>query len=338
MPINITFRTHLVGSVTEFSQNTKLNLIANPLVLVELIVLLSRYQEEGVALAPKVYMTNDIDSLTAMLPNSESLKIGTSNNDVEGVKKALKKCAPLATGGWLIYISEKDSEIEYGLFKDSGNPISVLVDDILMTSEDHLIIVKVFQIAADCVEIKANNDSLHYIFLNHRREDSPPPLQYLDNLVEQVTKNINDEFKEPTFAFMKRLLFEALRHSHGCIIAVTNMHKVPQFLAKDGIILDEPINFADLVEELQKKNIDASVLESKGSLLQGMLNSDGIIVFDNKGCLLGYNCFVKINEKSNAIGGARRRAYASLETKIHKGICSVFMQSQDGWTEFKGIE
>jgi hypothetical protein len=207
-----------------------------------------------------------------------------------------------------------------------------------MTSVPDLIIVKVFQIATDCVEIKANNGSSHYIFLNHRKEDSEPPLQYLDNLVNQVTERIHDTLKEPTNAFLKRLLFEALRKSHGCIIAVTNMDNAPRFLAKDGVILEEPIDFSYLVEQFQRKNLNASILESKGSLLQGMLNSDGIILFDNKGRLLGYNCFIKINDQHNVIGGARKRAFASLEAKINRGICSVFMQSQDGWTDFKGIE
>lgn len=338
MAVNITFRTHLVGSVTEFSQNTHLTLLSNPLILVELIVLLARYQEEGVSLSPKVYITNNIKTLHSMLPLGELIKIGTASSDVDGVKKALKKCAPLALNGWLIYISENETSIEYGLFKDSGNPITVAVDDILMTEIEDCFIVKVFQIAVDCVEIKANNNSSHYIFLNHRKEESPPPLQYLNKLVEQITKKANEGYREPASVFLNRLLFDGLRQSHGCIIAVTNMSKAPQILAKDGIVLEDPIDFVLLVEQLQKKNIEASILESKGSLLHGMLNSDGIVLFDNKGRLLGYNCFIKINDKNNVIGGARKRAFTSLVSKLSKGICSVFMQSQDGWTEFKGME
>ena len=338
MPLNRTFRTHLLGSVTEFSHSANLTLLSNPLILVELIVLLSRYQEEGVSLSPKVYITNNIEILNSMLPSGELIKIGDTEQNVNGVKKALKKCAPLALNGWLIYIFEKDSTIEYGLFKDSGNPISVLVDDILMIGNDGCSIVKVFQIATDCVEIKANNGSSHYIFLNHRKEESLPPLEYLDNLIQQITQNVKAEYKEPTSVFLNRLLFDGLRQSHGCIIAVTNMPKAPKFLANDGVILEKPIDFVFLVEELTKKNIEASILESKGALLHGMLNSDGIILFNNKGCLLGYNCFIKVSDKTNVIGGARKRAFASLESKLNRGICSVFMQSQDGWTEFKGTE
>ena len=335
MPENITFRTQLIGSITEFCQESQLPLLTNALCLVELIILLARYKEEGENLYPKVYLTNDIKTLNSMLPDGESLKIGSCTADTSGIKNALKKCAPLATNGWLIYIEATEDDLEYGVFKGSGNPISVLVDDVLMTKNDAFIVVKAFQIADDCVEIRANSGGLHYIFLNHRKEDSSPPLQYLDKLVKAVTENTPDADKEPTISFLNRLLFGALRESHGCIIAVTNMTKPPKLLSSDGVILDAPIDFSKLVYELKKGKINASHLDSKGHLLQGMLNSDGIILFDNKGRLLGYNCFVKVSNKGNVIGGARKRAFASVKSKIGNGISAVFMQSQDGWTDFK---
>ncbi len=336
MPENITFRTQLIGSITEFCQDSQLAFLANALHLVELIVLLARYKEEGSNLYPKVYLTNNIKMLNSMLPDGESLKIGSSSANANGIKSVLKKCAPLATNGWLIYVEACENKLEYGVFKGSGNPISVLVDDVLMTKNDDFIVVKAFQVADDCVEIKANSGGLHYIFLNHRKEDSPPPLQFLGKLVEAVTEKTPEVDKEPTISFLNRLLFGALRESHGCIIAVTSMDTPPKLLSSDGVILEEPIDFSKLVYDLKKGTIDPSHLDSKGHLLQGMLNSDGIILFDNRGRLLGYNCFVKMNNKENIIGGARKRAFASVKSKIGNGISAVFMQSQDGWTDFDG--
>jgi len=282
MPDNITFRTQLLGGVTEFCHNTHLPMLGNTLHLVELIVLLARYHEEGKKLCPKVYLTNDIISMNSMLPDSESLKIGCAKLNVVGIKKALKKCAPLATGGWLIYIQNDQEKIEYGVFRGSTNPISVLVDDVVMTPNDNLIVVKAFQVADDCVEVRANNGLFHYIFLNHRKEDSPPPLQYLYKLVAAITDKVKEDTKEPTISFLSKLLFESLRQSHGCIIAVTSMKRPPKFLSKDGVILDRPIDFAQLVSDLKKERIPPSSIESKGYILRGMLNSDGIILFDGK--------------------------------------------------------
>jgi len=338
MSTNITFRTQLLGGVTEFCQQSGLSLINNSIHLVELIVLLARYKEEGVSLSPKVYLTNDMDALTSMLPESEKIKIGTSSPDLPGIKSALKKCAPLANEGWLIYIHDKQHEIDFGLFKGSGNPISVLVDNVLMDKNDDLIVVKTFQVADECVEVRSNNGSLHYIFLNHRKEDSPPPLQFLDELVSAIVQNVKEIDKEPVMSFLKRLLFDGLRKSHGCIIAVTNMNKAPKFLADDGVILNTPIDFANLVKKLKNDEILPSCLDSQGCLLRGMLNTDGIILFDNRSRLLGYNCFVKVNRNENLIGGARKRAYSALTAKLGKGLCAVFMQSQDGWSDYKGYK
>lgn len=336
MPENITFRTQLIGGVTEFCQGSQLQFLTNALHLVELVVMLAHYREEGVSLFPKVYLTNDKNTLIAMLPDGEILKIGSSNPDVNGVKTAVKKCAPLATNGWLIYIEASEDSLEYGVFKGSGNPISVLVDDVLMTESDGFFVVKISQVADECVEVRSNRGGQHFIFLNHRKEDSPPPLQYLDRLIYSITEKAHPDDREPTISFLSRLFFSALKESHGCIIAVTNMAKAPKFLSEDGVILEHPIDFSQLVFDLKKERIEPSHLDSKGHLLAGMLNSDGIILFDNKGRLLGYNCFVKVSNKDNIIGGARKRAFASIKSKIGRGLSAVFMQSQDGWTDFEG--
>lgn len=336
MSENITFRTQLLGGVSEFCHNSGLSILSNTLNLVELIVLLARYQEEGVRLTPEVYLSTDIDKVTSLLPESEMIKIGNSSSDVSGIKEALKKCAPLAMGGWLIYIMDLDHEIEYGLFRSSYNPISVFIDDVLMSSDDDQFkIVKIFQIADECVEISANNGEHHYIFLDHRKEDAQPPLQYLNDLTTVITEEVKPDVKEPTFGFLKYALYEALRKSHGCIIAVTNMKRSPKFLMDDGVIFDMPIDFPYLINALKKEKVAYSCLTSKVFLINGMLNSDGIMLFDNYGRLLGYNCFIKIKNK-DVVGGARKRAFESLKDKVGRGLRAAFMQSQDGFTDFYG--
>jgi hypothetical protein len=66
-----------------------------------------------------------------------------------------------------------------------------------------------------------------------------------------------------------------------------------------------------------------------------MLNSDGIILFDNKARLLGFNYFVRSKTASKESGGARRRAFATLVKNIDNGLCGAFIQSQDGWSDFR---
>jgi hypothetical protein len=109
MPTNITFRTQLIGGVAEFCSESELPLFAKALHLVELIVTLARYKEEGVRLIPQVYISNDVGAMTTMLPDGERIKIGTTDADVMGIKEALKKTAPLATDGWSVYLQDGDT-------------------------------------------------------------------------------------------------------------------------------------------------------------------------------------------------------------------------------------
>lgn len=336
MPVNITFRTQLLGGVYEFCRDSKLRFFADSLNLVELIVLLARYQEEGVSLCPRVYITSDIEKLTKMLPGGERYRIGSGPADAQGIKSALKKCAPLATGDWMIYIADGEQSIEFGVFKGESNPVSVPVDSILLVPENDFVAVRVSQIATDCVEVNCNNGSQHYIFLNHRKEDSPPPLQYLDDLVNAITLGVEEDVKESARSYLTRLLYDSLRQSHGCIIAVSAGDVAPDFLAKDGVILESPINFSELVKEVVARRLDTSNIDSKGVLLKGMLNSDGIIIFNRSGHLLGFNCFVKSDNEEQVVGGARKRAFATLGKSVGRELQAAFMQSQDGWSDFKG--
>ncbi len=214
MPVNITFRTQLQGGVSDFCHDSKLPLLANNMVLVELVVMLARYQEEGVPLCPRVYLTDDIQKLSRMMPGGERYKIGSASPDAVGLRAAVKKCAPLATGDWMLYVQDGQPSIEYGVFKGESNPVSVLVDDILFDGSIDGIVVKASQIATDCVEVRCNNGKKHFVFLNHRHEDSPPPLQFLDNLIAAITDLCPPELKDPAASYLTRLLFESLRQSH----------------------------------------------------------------------------------------------------------------------------
>lgn len=336
MPVNITFRSKLIGDVHTFCKNSKLGLLNDQLNLVELIVLLSRYQEEGVDLSPRVYITSDVQAMAKMLPGGEQYKLGNSSADQKGIKQALKKCAPLATGDWMIYIADCGKTIEYGVFKGESNPISVSIDSIILSKDNEFRAVRVSQLAKDCVETNSSHGDRHYIFLNHRDEDSPPPLQFLENLVEAITSDVGEEHHEALKSYLNKLLYDALRQSHGCLIAVSANEEVPDLLSADGVILERSIDFSELVSEVASKRADSAQLDSKGTLLKGMLNSDGIIVFNRSAELLGFNCFVKVANADEVVGGARKRAFATLSANVGTALHAAFMQSQDGWSEFKG--
>ncbi|WP_454286933.1 hypothetical protein [Rhizobium arsenicireducens] len=336
---NITFRTHLVGAVSDFCAVSKLAIV-NPVIhLAELIVLLAHYKEEGVRLSPQVYLTNDIDKAMSMLPDGEKITIGAADTSSSGIKQALKRCAPLASETWLIYISEiRPGAIEFGLFRGSTRSIAVPVDSVLMSEgSPDLVLIKLFQIAEECIELKSNFKKSHYIFLNNREEGSDPPLKHLDSLIQAIARNAPDDTKEALTSYLFKILSSSLQASHGSLVAVSSSTKTPNFLAADGVILTHPINFVRLIAQMWDDDSSEPYLNTKSDLVKGMFASDGIVLFNNCGALLGYNCFTSIPKKNAVVGGARRRAFKTLASRVGNGLSAAFMQSQDGWTEFQGI-
>lgn len=338
MPVNITFRTQLLGGVAEFCGNCDVPLFSLPLNLIELVVLLAKYKEEGVSLYPEVYLTSDISQLIAMLPDAQRLPLGSTSRDTDGIKRAIKKSAPLAISGWLIYLEDNGDNLNFGLMKGASNPISVLVDRVLLDENNPTQVTKIFQVADDCVEIISSSGDRHVIFLNHRKDDSPPPLASLDRLIKSVTMGVAADLVEPIQSYLTRILYNALRISHGTLIAVTDKRSPPKALFNDGLKLDEPIDFPEMIRKLKRSEINPERLISAAALLEGMLNSDGIIIFDKNARLLGFNYFVRSKNVANEVGGARRRAFATLSSYLGKGLVGAFIQSQDGWSDFRGVE
>ena len=338
--MNITFRTQLLGSISDFCTECDLAL-ATPEVLVDLIVRLSGYREESTELAPQVYLTENIDLLVQMLPEGEKISISSAAPDASGVGQMLKICAPLATKEWRIFGQLCEHEMQFGLFRGSSNPLSVGVDDMLLSAQDESTVIKTHQIADQCVHIQSSKSHNHHIFFNHRRQESPPPLQHIDDLLEYMLKRVDLVEIKSISSFLKNTLTPALLRSHGCILAVTNMRKSPKILSRDGIILGEPIDFPFMVRQLKRARHSSLLLqriERKADLLKGMIGSDGITIFDQYGRLLGYRCFVPLAAKSAVVGGARRRAFETLRSHLGRGLCAIFIQSQDGWTEFRSID
>lgn len=335
MKKQITLRDHLLGGVTDFCQKAQLELINNAINIVELIVLLAKCQEEGLKLFPKVYLFENILETKKIVPGSEFIKIAHMQNMDTGnvFKAAIKKCAPLANIDWSLYIHGKENDIEFGVFRGGIKPFAVPVDEVLM-SEGMSRIVKIHKIAEDCIEVTANNGDNVLIILNHDKQEEISNFYNFNDLIKDITRDIKTS-QEETANYLKRALGDALKKCHGCILAVTASNKIPLFLAKDGIILETPLDFNRLVINAMGSSEEVSTLDSTGGLIQGILNTDGITVFDTRGKLIGYNCFVKNKQEGNIIGGARKRTFETLCKRLRRGIVSVFMQSQDNWSSYK---
>ncbi|HLD19139.1 MAG TPA: hypothetical protein VJB90_03955 [Candidatus Nanoarchaeia archaeon] len=339
MTENITFRTQLIGSVTDFAEACGIGPLLRPAILVELIVTLSKYREEGSKLFPDVYLCNDIEEALKLIPDHDILHIGTTGITEDAIKEILKKCAPLANGGWCIFIEGDVKKLNYGMFRGPLNPLAIPIDETLLSTGATVKVVKVYQVAEDCVEIRSYVGGLHRIYFSNQKDTSPSPMQYLGNLVDTICSKVPMETRESVANFIREALRNALLRAHGSLIVVCKSAKIPKLLS-DGVHLAQPIDFAKQVEAVLDKEALPSSLSPGLSLLIGMLNSDGIVVFSNDGKLLGYNCFISLPTKKvvSAQGGARRRAFDALCDRIGKGLQAVFIQSQDGGTDFRRVK
>lgn len=333
---NITFRTQLLGGVTDFCNESQLSLVT-PYLLVELIARLVGYQEENVKLSPQIYFTDNIDLLTGMLPGGDQVDLATASVDEIGVEKMLKLSAPLAVGDWRVFAQKSGDDMRFGLFRGSSSPISVNVDDIILTDQNKTAVVKAHQVARDCVEITNSQGFHHYVFFDHSKEDTQPPFQHTQNLINAISRRVERKMQGAVQSLLTRRIVNALRKSHGSVIAVTNMSNPPKLLSKDAVILDEPLDFPALISQLIHEDLLPEFLDSKANLLEGMICSDGITLFDERGRLHGYRCFIQIPPKQDIVGGARRRAFSTLCNHLGRGLSAVFMQSQDGWSDFRSV-
>lgn len=344
MPITTkTLRTVLLGSLTEFAESCDLHGLASASNLTALVVSLANYHEEGEALLPELYLCNDIREVIKMLPGYDLIELGQGGEAAKVLCEALKKCAPLAKGNWCIFVDKRGLGYSYGLFRGSLNPLAISIEETLFSEPLlSLSVARLCQTASGCVELKNTKGEVCHLLLNDKPDNSPPPNADVDNLVSLISSGVDASIREPTKNYLRKLIGMALSESHGALIVVLKKHSIPQYL-QDGSKPQPIIDFAAIVDAFMRgvdREENEQKLNSYGSLICGMVASDGITVFDINARLLAFNCFVRLptpKQGEKAVGGARSRAYDALSSRVGKNMIAVFMRSQDGWTKFRSV-
>ena len=120
-------RTFLQGSLSDFAESCQMGPLVTATTLTSLVVLLANLKEEGAELTPEVYLCESLEDALKLLPDRDVLKIGSAESPISAITEGLKKCSPLAIGGWNIYLSPIDGRYQFGLFRGSLNPLSISV-------------------------------------------------------------------------------------------------------------------------------------------------------------------------------------------------------------------
>lgn len=341
MPIvTKSLREYLQGNLVDFAERCEMQNFATPQALTSLVVTLADLREEGVVLIPEIFLCDSLDETLKLLPVKEVLQIGRQKDPSKAIAEAVKKCAPLAIGGWCIYVARDTENYVFGVFRGSLGPLSIPVEQTLFTEPRETInLVRLLRTASGCIEIRNHRGDVYSMLLSDRPTTSPLPHANAKDLVSQICAHVKDDIRESTTTYLEKTVRLALNACHGAIIVALKGSRLPAFLA-DGVVLQRPLDVSDAVRKLRNGDTEAEhVLNANAALIKGMISSDGITVFDSSARLIAYNCFIASPNKvagKVVIGGARTRAFEALASKVGKQLAGVFMQSQDGWTRFDG--
>ncbi|MFF5380780.1 hypothetical protein [Pedobacter suwonensis] len=315
--------------------------------IIDLAVQISNYKEEGKALFPEVYITDSLSAIKKSLVNADFIKIGVGERLPKVMAKALKKCAPLAFGGWCVYILRTDDSFEYGMFRAGATIISIpIYKDIIDDGDPEERIIGIRQIADKVVEVKGVKGQ--YLTINFG-VNSVSGISILDEqkkFIQNILEKVDPKIKDQMTIFFARLFLYVTQNGHGHLCTVIDYKKAyPKFLT-DGILLDQEISVSETIRQLSTTIETSNTLEINSklngtfNLIAGMMMSDGITVFTDNGTVKAYNVFIKHPKKDteDVSGGARSRTFAVLGGRLSSIIKSIYIQSQDGKTETRKYE
>lgn len=308
--------------------------------LFDLIPSLFNYEEEGEKLSFKLVLIKELSKNKNKLSNyvfQNLIKVDTKKINLE---KSIKSIAPFSKNNWSLYISIENDTIEFGIYKDFGNIDSLGLKDIL---EDNYI--EISKIDSFILEFE-NTSSHFYLHSSIRQKDTTINTKTnILGLAELITSKLetNDNLSSFKKNFIN-LLFNAFEKSNGSILLVQESIKELDDFFKNGVLLEHKINLYDeYINYITNCSKDDSIIQryySISGILSIALNIDGITIIDNQANLLAYNVFIDNEDIDTNIvsGGARKRAFHSIiNSQKITGLCGVFFQSHDGYTELKEI-
>lgn len=340
----ITFRSQTLGSVSEFITAEGRECHASQNVLTYIAGELLQYREEGVELFPTVLFCENFDQLADRIFGAVHYTLGVTSLDSHGAKVLLKECAPLASEPWNIWIEPlEDGKMRYGLMSYAGSPTALSLQESLNVAATEFA-VKVRKIGKRSVEICGSKGNvINLIFSTSRDEDSDVgAIEKFGNI--SCSRISADDTLDQFKIYFLNLLSEVVSNCHGTILMSIEPSKLrSSSYLSDGTPLLPPIDFYALFSDFKKSPSADGLLRLQAAtrLLQGMLNSDGIVAFDRQAKAHAFRAFFKGKSTSSLgaqTGGARRRAFANLADKAAPRPFSILFRSQDGLTLYRGAE
>lgn len=351
----ISIQESTAGGVTQFLELEGCECIQSIKLLSFLSGALQRYEEEGVLLNPKLLLCSSIEKFCATLPGGRFIVVGRSPYTSETGKNVLKQCATLAKSGWHVFVerSADGNETRFGVFSYLESPTSLSLKEILEIGSEDLSIDNEFSVSIEQLDPKtilmtgSKGNSLTIAFSTTRIASEGK--EALKEFACMCVAGCNESDSE---LYFHTLLTRCLNESHGTILACLPTGSITEVAGmQDAVVIDPPLDLLTAFTNYKTSNSADAILELQRceALLTGMLQSDGIVIFDDQGRVSAYRVFYREPAPSNTgdapastqgkkkpIGGARRRAFEGVKALVGATLKGALFRSQDGLTEFHG--
>jgi hypothetical protein len=337
----ISFRSQLVAHTVDLIQEIGLHCTHTSKLIAGVVSQLAAYTEEGVPMAPPVFICNSVSELLQRAGMGEHVPLSDNVPLESAGPTLLKTAAPLCRDNWRIYVerSENGETCRFGVFCGSSDPSSLTVDEVVLDGfSTGFPVIRIAQSSTNKVEVRTNagsgiefhfNDDIDVYELNSQTR--------ILGLARAIAADVGSH-AEMFAGFVERLLSSAIKNSHGTLIAVVPASTVALPPALQDIVPLRPqVNLYErfrLHLDEGKTAVSVSRLQSAAELISGFICSDGITVFNSAGCVLGYRAFIRSEAVAPpSAGGARSRSFAAMCLLVGGDLGAAFFRSQDGRTE-----
>jgi hypothetical protein len=329
-------RESLQGALQDFVRESGIACVHTEGLIREIVSMLASYREEDVPLFPEVFIFASPEGPKALAPSSQQTTVGTLPLEAESSAAILKNCAPLAKGGWSIFVVKENQEFRYGLFRSMLHSLSTAAEESMGDLGKGIPVILIRNRGHFVVDLRSTtNDQFTATLTTTPAEPSP-----LEKHVESFSKVACSGVKDPSVfqSYLRRLLTGILQECHGALLAVIQPpgKGKPHASLKDGVWPTPFIALSDLHARARSTRTSDALADliAAETLLRGMVNSDGVVVFGSDGSIRAYHVFLKPSSdergKLSEEGGGRRRAYDLMRQRLKSTFKAVLIRSQDG--------
>jgi len=257
---NVSFRSLMSGEVADFLKDEGLECASTSSSIVAAAARLASLREEGQSLSPEVYFCSDVEKLAAVLQGSEVVMLGQGEQEDKTVLQALKECAPLAIGGWVIFVERKAGLFKYGVMTATNLPLSITPYEALVeNSVRDVVSIVVRRIAENCVEMQGGKGNRRCLYFSDRRAETAPPAAALEQFCRAAARSILAPHQEDVRRFFYRTLSAQLVEAHGAILVVQSARKRLSRKLRDCTLLPIPLSLAQRVLQYREHKDDEAL-------------------------------------------------------------------------------